>query len=165
MMDRQSIDTLAYRFAEITQGLYEQGNAMAYVALLMGIGALKLETSPGTGHNFVAVIDGIHDFQAKNRSRNVAEGYEQGLRRLVTLVIAQNAAVNVVNIVAYELKYERDHRLSFRLDMDAIIDSLSETLSANRERILQSGGIPQFDEWMNGQKAYLAANFGQALRW
>ena len=69
---------IAYRYAEITQKAFEEGNDMAYFALLKGTGNARLETIPGEGHNYIAVIDGIHAFQNGNKKRNVRADHAPG---------------------------------------------------------------------------------------
>lgn len=44
---------------------YLSGNKMAYPALLFGIDGFYIESYPGAGHNYQAVIDAIHNCYAK----------------------------------------------------------------------------------------------------
>ena len=43
---------------------YVAGNRMAYLALLSGVGSCRIESYPGAGHNYQAVVDAIHNCYA-----------------------------------------------------------------------------------------------------
>ena len=44
---------------------YVTGNRMAYLALLSGVGSCRIESYPGAGHNYQAVVDAIHNCYAR----------------------------------------------------------------------------------------------------
>lgn len=61
-----------------------------------------------------------------------------------------------INIIACELKYERDRKDSFKLDMDRILEVLFSTIEKNRQDILCSENITgDFDQWLSRKKTYL----------
>ena len=51
---------------ENANNIYNDGNYMAYLPILSGLGVFKMEKRPGAGHNFRAVIDAIHNCYKKN---------------------------------------------------------------------------------------------------
>lgn len=62
---------------------YLSGNKMAYPALLFGIDGFYIESYPGAGHNYQAVIDAIHNCYAKNTTSGIDIGYKEGLKTMV----------------------------------------------------------------------------------
>ena len=152
-----------YRYAEIIQKEYENGNQMAYFAFLKGIGAAKLELKEGTGHNIYAVIEGIHELQDANPKRTVKQGYEAGLTKVAQLVFSPQEAESIVQMIAGELKYERDNSETFKIDMPRLISELQATINKNYQIIKANSDGVDFDRWLKERSDYIETTYGHKL--
>ena len=68
---------------------YVAGNKMAYLALLSGVGSCRIESYPGAGHNYQAVVDAIHNCYARDNESKIDSiaklyGYEIVDERLMS---------------------------------------------------------------------------------
>ena len=59
---------------------YVAGNRMAYLALLSGVGSCRIESYPGAGHTYQAVVDAIHNWQ-----EIIHQGLIQAIEMVCTL--------------------------------------------------------------------------------
>ena len=66
----------AEAMVSIVHKKYLSGNMMAYPALLLGV--FRIESYPGAGHNYQAVIDAIHNCYARDNTSGIDIGYKEG---------------------------------------------------------------------------------------
>lgn len=91
---------------------YLSGNKMAYPALLSGIGNCCIESYPGAGHNYQAVVDAIHKCYAKDHAAGFDVGYKAGLETM------RNTGKDIQNILDYQKKKEQAGTAQFHIDLE-----------------------------------------------
>lgn len=92
----------AEAMVNIVHKKYLSGNKMAYPALLLGV--FRIESYPGAGHNYQAVIDAIHNCYARDNTSGIDIGYKEGLK---TMVHTGKIYKNYYNIKRKKNKKER----------------------------------------------------------
>lgn len=95
---------------------YLSGNKMAYPALLFGIGGFYIESYPGAGHNYQAVIDAIHNCYAKNTTSGIDIGYKEGLKTMV------HAGKDIQKLLQYQKKKEQEGTAQFCVEKGEILN-------------------------------------------
>jgi len=91
---------------------YLSGNKMAYPALLLGIGNFCIESYPGAGHNYQAVVDAIHNCYARDHAAGFDVGYKAGLETM------RNAGKDIQKILDYQKKKEQAGTAQFYIDLE-----------------------------------------------
>lgn len=84
---------------------YLSGNKMAYPALLLGV--FRIESYPGAGHNYQAVIDAIHNCYARDNTSGIDIGYKEGLKTMV------HTGKDIQNYYNIKRKKNKKERLNF----------------------------------------------------
>jgi len=140
---------------------YVAGNSVAYLALLSGIGNCKVESFAGAGHNYQAVIDAIHNCYARNPLSNINVGYQEGMEAMIRVASNVSTLQNVVNIVFYQLKKEKDGKSKFMLDREKILTKLNATIRENYG--LYEKENASFVHWMERNQKYALDNYGIEL--
>lgn len=90
---------------------YLSGNKMAYPALLLGIGNCCIESYPGAGHNYQAVVDAIHNCYARDHAARIDIGYKAGLETMT------RTGKDIQKILDYQKKKEQDGTAQFYMDV------------------------------------------------
>ena len=142
-----------------TQNFYQTGNRMAYFMLLHGIGAGLVESAPGVGHNYLAVLDAIHEYQRENPNLKVKEGFYEGLDLMADKAHTQETFKFVFDYINYELKKEKDGSASFQIDCASILRKLKSSLE--RELPYLKSQNANFDAWLKHERDALETNHGQ----
>lgn len=151
----------AYSLVEITEKMYEQGNEMAYFMLLVGVGNSKVSITPDQSHNYQAVIDAIHLYQKNHLNKPVNKGYYEGILMGLSLLHTEKAIQNIINIINYELKKEKEGTNSFELDMKNILQQFRIEI----QRVYNDfkSNNENFENWINGQNKYMSENYGHKI--
>lgn len=90
---------------------YLSGNKMAYPALLLGIGNCCIESYPGAGHNYQAVIDAIHNCYARDHAVGIDIGYKEGLETMI------RTGKDIQKFPDYQKKKEQEGTAQFYIDV------------------------------------------------
>mgnify|MGYP000023593071 FL=1 len=102
----------AEAMVNIVHKKYLSGNKMAYPALLSGIGNFCIESYPGAGHNYQAVVDAIHNCYARDHAAGFDVGYKAGLETM------RNTGKDIQNILDYQKKKEQAGTAQFHIDLE-----------------------------------------------
>ena len=78
---------------------YVAGNRMAYLALLSGVGSCRIESYPGAGHNYQAVVDAIHNCYARDNTSGIDTGYRDGLYAMIKVAGSFSAYLDEYSIL------------------------------------------------------------------
>ena len=110
---------------------YIAGNRMAYLALLSGVGSCRIESYPGAGHNYQAVVDAIHNCYARDNTSGIDTGYRDGLYAMINVAGSFPALQTLMNILFYQLKKEKEGKAQFKIDIQEVIDKVNMLISEN----------------------------------
>ena len=94
---------------------YVAGNRMAYLALLSGVGSCRIESYPGAGHNYQAVVDAIHNCYARDNTSGIDIGYKEGLKTMV------HTGKDIQKLLQYQEKKEQEGTAQFYVDNGEIL--------------------------------------------
>lgn len=86
-------------------------NKMAYPTLLLGISDCCIESYPGAGHNYQAVVDAIHNCYARNHAAGIDIGYKEGLETMIP------TGKDIQKILDYQKKKEQEGTAQFYVDV------------------------------------------------
>ena len=84
----------AYQLVSTTEKMYEEGNDMAYLALIAGIGNARVSNTPDQKHNYQAVIDAIHLYQKDYPNKPVNKGYYGAILKYISGIKNEIAVQN-----------------------------------------------------------------------
>lgn len=101
----------------IVNGRYKEGNKLAYLPLLSGVGTCKVESFPGTGHNYQAIIDAIHNCYKRTQDEYIKEGYQDGLDGMKRMAVNEMMRQSLERILLYEKKLEETGAAGFCIEM------------------------------------------------
>ncbi len=118
MFDWKDFISYATGMVNVTNKKYIEGNHMAYVVLLSGLGTFCVEAYPGAGHNYQAVVEGIHQYY--RMYPEVKERYQEGIYKLIRMSLNFKGFSQIVDIILYELKLEQEEKASFQIDIEPI---------------------------------------------
>lgn len=154
------------RYAQIIHREYESGNHMAYYAFLWGIGRCKLELKEGSGHNIQEVIEGIHEYygsRGKAEKREIAGGIQEGLEKCVELAFSLEDTDRVIGIIACELQYEKNHRRTFRIEADELMEGLRRKIRENYPSFIAEKEPAYVDSVLQDRNRFLSSRFGYSI--
>lgn len=103
----------AEAMVNIVHKKYLSGNKMAYPALLLGV--FRIESYPGAGHNYQAVIDAIHNCYARDNTSGIDIGYKEGLKTMV------HTGKDIQKLLQYQEKKEQEGTAQFYVDNGEIL--------------------------------------------
>ena len=118
-MSKERYDSLvdyAYSLVNIASENYSEGKKMGYYVLIMGMGNWVVESRPGAGHNYQAIMDAIHLYYADHPKSRINEGFEEELSLLCQAVGNMVGVQLVLNFIIYELKKEKEGSNSFKFN-------------------------------------------------
>lgn len=133
---------------------YNTGATIAYLILLTGDGNYKVESYPGAGHNYQAVVDAIHNCYKNNPNNNVEKGYYDGIMTLIRVTKNIRNLQLLLNVLSYELQKERDGKAYFQLSMTDIWNKTCVMIEENLATFRNSDTDVSrrlgnsFDEWL-----------------
>lgn len=103
----------AEAMVNIVHKKYLSGNKMAYPALLLGV--FRIESYPGSGHNYQAVIDAIHNCYVRDNTSGIDIGYKEGLKTMV------HTGKDIQKLLQYQKKKEQEGTAQFYVDNGEIL--------------------------------------------
>ena len=136
---------------ENANNIYNDGNYMAYLPILSGLGVFKMEKRPGAGHNFRAVIDAIHNCYKKNPNGGYDKGYIEGIHALIRVSSSKVASLEqLLNILFYQLRKEKNGTAEFVIDIDEIMVLVNKLIKDNKDTYRKDYAM--FDSWLERYK-------------
>ena len=140
MTEYEKLVQYAYNILSTVHKKYLEGNSMAYPMLLVGMGNLRVESIPNSGHNYQAISDAIH-LRYKEDSK-YQDGYELGLQNIIGKVMDIQTAQLVFNYLHYEIKKQKDGHYSFKMLLKPLITYYIKILKDNQDIITE-----QSEDW------------------
>jgi|UniRef100_UPI003FED9B88 hypothetical protein len=140
---------------------YIAGNRMAYLALLSGVGSCRIESYPGAGHNYQAVVDAIHNCYARDNTSGIDTGYRDGLYAMIHVAGSFPALQTLMNILFYQLKKEKEGKAQFKIDIQEVIDKVNMLISENCASYEKEN--LSFGSWLERNSKFAYENYGIKL--
>lgn len=140
---------------------YVAGNRMAYLALLSGVGSCRIESYPGAGHNYQAVVDAIHNCYARDNTSGIDTGYRDGLYAMIKVAGSFSALQTLMNILFYQLKKEKEGKAQFKIDIQEVMSKVNLLISENR--VSYEKEYISFDSWLERNSKFAYENYGIKL--
>ncbi len=148
----------------VNKGYVEEGERLYYTFLLLGIGNYLVESRPGNGHNYQAIVDAIHLYNTDHPELKANKGFEAGILDLINNLVKGapfRMAQIAMNCISYELKKEKDGSNSFKLDCKQLLGELNKALQKEHNRIQQE--YANIDNWIKDNNIFLQENYGISL--
>ena len=142
---------------DISNEEYKKDKKAAYVPLLAGMGAYRVEKNGG-GHNFYAVLDAIHKYYVKKPGCGCEQGFADGLAVMIGGAAKPEALQLVLNYLFYQWKLEKAGNAAFVLDSEALVSSLNETIRKNAASYRAQNS--SFDGWFARNRAFAKEHYG-----
>ena len=136
----------AETIVNIVNNQYKKGNTMAYLALLSGLGAYKIESFTGAGHNYQAVIDAIHNCYKRTGDEKLIAGYQEGLDGMIRVAVKFSSLQLLVNILFYEHKLEMSGKAAFHVNIDPLVCKVKDLIAKNSSKYQTE--YSGFDSWL-----------------
>ena len=150
------------RLVEIVNKKYvsgETGANVAYLPILSGIGPYKVETLPGKGHNYYAVVDAIHNCYARNNDGGYDAGFRDGILALIRVSCAKVSSLDLlIDIVFYQLDKQNEGFAQFSVDIDEIVGLINTLIRDNKDNYIAD--TVSFGPWLEKVKKYALENYG-----
>ena len=140
---------------------YIAGNRMAYLALLSGVGCCRIESYPGAGHNYQAVVDAIHNCYARDNTSGIDTGYRDGLYAMINVAGSFPALQTLMNILFYQLKKEKEGKAQFKIDIQEVMSKVNLLISENR--VSYEKEYISFGSWLERNSKFAYENYGIKL--
>ena len=163
-MSKERYDSLvdyAYSLVNIANENYYEGKKMGYYVLIMGMGNWVVESRPGAGHNYQAVMDAIHLYYADHPKSKANEGFEKELLLLCQAAGNMFSVQLALNCIIYELKKEKEGSNSFKMDCQSLINTLRQTIQKRYEVI--KSDYPDIDKFIEESRLFLKKNYGYSF--
>lgn len=125
-----------YRLLLNVHNRYLNGSLVSYQMILLGMGNLKVEVSPGAGHNYYAVSDAIHMLYKEDPK--CKDGYIYGLKDIIDKVNDFSTIILISDYISYELKKLKEGQNTFTIELKPIISSLIKVIQNKQNKILES---------------------------
>ena len=154
----------AYSIVNIVNKRYLEGSKKAYTMLLLGIGNYLVEGRPGSGHNYQAIVDAVHEYNRDHPESKAGKGLEEGMLDLIDSVgngALFGLAQNVMLCVQYELKKEKEGSNSFELNYKLVLSELNKAVQKEYNRIKKE--YEDIDNWIKDNNTFLQENYGISL--
>ena len=154
----------AYSLVNIVNERYLEGGNTIYKYLVLGIGNYLVEGRPGSGHNYQAIIDAIHEYNTDHPEAKADKGLEEGMLDLIHSVgngALFRLAQKVMICVQYELKKEKEGSNSFELNYKLVLSELNKAVQKEYNRIKKE--YEDIDNWIKDNNTFLQENYGISL--
>lgn len=150
-MSYKDLVDYAEMLVNIVHKKYIDGNDLAYMPLLIGIGNYKVSITQNGIHNYQAVIDAIHNSYLRLGYKTIIDGFNKSLNKMVMTASNFDNIVLVLHYIEYELNKE-DCILN-----QQIIASLIDNLIRNYNKYEQETHI--FIEWLDRYEKFFQEKF------
>ena len=152
----------AYSLVNIASKNYLKGKGMYYFALILGKGNWIVESRPGAGHNYQAIMDAIHLYYADHPKSRINEGFEEELSLLCQAVGNMVCVQLVLNFIIYELKKEKEGSNSFKFnDCQVLLNKVRQSIKEEHENLKSE--YPDIDKYVEDTNLFLEKNYGYSF--
>lgn len=141
---------------------YCAGKEIAYVVILSGLGDYRVAVNPDEDHNEQAVVDAIHQYYAETGDQRVIDGYQMGIYTLIRVAGNVRTLDDLLSLLFYELKQERNGEASFTINIEEIFRK-TNSMIAERYDIYKKES-PRFEDWFSRQQAFAMEHYGLVLQ-
>lgn len=136
-------------------------NEVALYSVLVGSGPNKVEYNGG-GHNYRAVVDGVHLYYRDTKDERMPTLYNDTLGFLTKYSSTPELVQMSYDIIGYELEKEKQGTASFKADVLPALKQLSETIDANYSKLSMSK--INFSGWRESMDKNLKDKYGDMLK-
>ena len=151
----------AYSLVNIANENYLKGKKMYYFCLITGDGNWLVESKPGAGHNYQAVIDAIHLYLKDHPNSKANKGFEEDFSIMCEIVANISSVELALNCIIYEINKEKEGSNSFKMDCQGILNTLRQTIKKNYEDIKST--YPDIDKYVEETRVFLKKNYGYSF--
>lgn len=137
----------------IAEDLAKAGDPDAYYRLLCGVDDNLLETHPGAGHNFSAVLSAMHAYQHTHPEADMAARFTQALACNNDRMNSRDAAELSFSYIGLQLKKEANENQAFSCNNQQLFYDLMTAIAHNREDV--EDDLPYFADWLEDRKAFI----------
>lgn len=135
---------------------------MYYFAIILGKGNCLVESRPGAGHNYQAVIDAIHLYYADHPKSRANEGFEKELLLLCQAAGSMRSVQLALNCIIYEIYKEKKGSNSFEFkDCQGLLNTLKQTIQEENEDL--KNDYPNIDKYVEETNSFLKKNYGYSF--
>jgi hypothetical protein len=116
----------------------------AYVNILLGIGMSKVESRPGAGHNYQAVMDAIYRLYTIDDT--VKEAFCEGLECIIKNCKEYRTASLICDYICYHVKKVNEGIAPFSIQHGTLMEKLEEVTNKNID--IMRNTTPEVDSWL-----------------
>ncbi len=156
--DENDDEMLAKMLLNAARHAYDNGNKMAFVALIGGQGPWKCATIPEMPHQVDILLDTIHAAYAEDKDSMLDLRFCEALDKPVTISMTIPSLSILIDTIRYEIEKEQKGTNSFSIDKEKTLDRLRKLINSNRE--IYKNGFSEFDEWLENERNYVIKTCG-----
>lgn len=164
-MSETRYDRLVRRAKFLVKNIHKEycaGKDIAYIMVLSGLGSWRVAINPDADHNHHAVIDAIHLCYAEMDDQRVIDGYKMGIFTLIRVAGNVRTLGDLLSLLFYELKKERNGEASFTIDIEEIFRKTNSMIAERYDTYKKES--PRFEDWFSRQQTFAMEHYGLVLQ-
>ena len=164
-MSETRYDRLVRRAKFLVKNIHKEycaGKDIAYIMVLSGLGSWRVAINPDADHNHHAVIDAIHLCYAEMDDQRVIDGYKMGIFTLIRVEGNVRTLGDLLSLLFYELKKERNGEASFTIDIEEIFRKTNSMIAQRYDTYKKES--PRFEDWFSRQQTFAMEHYGLVLQ-
>lgn len=164
-MSETRYDRLVRRAKFLVKNIHKEycaGKDIAYIMVLSGLGSWRVAVNPDADHNHHAVIDAIHLCYAEMDDQRVIDGYQMGIFTLIRVAENVRTLGDLLGLLFYELKKERNGEASFTVDIEEIFRKTNSMIAERYDTYKKES--PRFEDWFSRQQTFAMEHYGLVLQ-
>ena len=164
-MSATRYDRLVRRAKFLVKNIHKEycaGKDIAYIMVLSGLGSWRVAVNPDADHNHHAVIDAIHLCYAEMDDQRVIDGYKMGIFTLIRVAGNVRTLDDLLSLLFYELKQERNGEASFTIDIEEIFRKTNSMIAERYDAYKKES--PRFEDWFSRQQTFALEHYGLTLQ-
>ena len=164
-MSATRYDSLVRRAKFLVKEIHKEycsGKEIVYVVVLSGLGSFRVAVNPDEGHNEQAVVDAIHQYYAETGDQRVIDGYQMRIFTLIRVAGNVRTLDDLLSLLFYELKQERNGEASFTIDIEEIFRKTNSMIAERYDAYKKES--PRFEDWFSRQQTFALEHYGLTLQ-
>ena len=164
-MSATRYDRLVHRAKLLVKEIHKEycsGKEIVYVVVLSGLGSFRVAVNPDEGHNEQAVVDAIHQYYAETGDQRVIDGYQMGIFTLIRVAGNVRTLDDLLSLLFYELKQERNGEASFTIDIEEIFRKTNSMIAERYDAYKKES--TRFEDWFSRQQTFALEHYGLTLQ-
>ena len=164
-MSATRYDSLVRRAKFLVKNIHKEycaGKDIAYIMVLSGLGSWRVAVNPDADHNHHAVIDAIHLCYAEMDDQRVIDGYKMGIFTLIRVAGNVRTLGDLLGLLFYELKKERNGEASFTINIEEIFRKMNSMIAERYDTYKKES--PRFEDWFSRQQTFAMEHYGLVLQ-